>query len=185
MSLEAKILDYLKQNLPEYRLAHTLGVRELAGRLAAHYDADAKKASLAALLHDVVRHLTNDELLKLARQSGMTVDEVEERAPYLLHAPLGAKRARELFGIDPEVCSAIRKHTLGDSTMTLLDKIIYLADWAEAGRTGESVEQVREWIFKDIDQAMLIALNATVQHLLNNNLLVHPQTIRARNAFIR
>ncbi len=185
MPLEKKILEHLRRELPDYRLQHTLGVRELSLRLADHHGADRTQAGLAALLHDLVRHYNNEELLKLADQCGYVPDEVERKAPYLLHGPLGALKAGELFGIDQEISSAIRKHTLGDGSMTLLDKIIYVADWAEDGRQGETVDEVREWIFRDIDQAMLVALNATLRQLVGNNLLIHPLAVEARNSFIK
>lgn len=181
---EKKIQDYIRANLPEYRLKHTLGVWQLSVEMARHYKVDEKKAAEAALLHDVVRHYSNQELLKLAAEQGVTLDSTLERAPYLLHAPLGAHAAQRLFGVDAEVASAIQKHTLGDEAMTPLDKILYLADWAEAGRQGETVEKVRELIYKDLDQAMYLALNETLTYLVRQNLLIHPQTVKARNAFL-
>lgn len=179
------LLDKLKKQLPPKRLAHCLGVRDTAAALAEKYGADVAKARLAGLLHDCARGMSNNLLLQVAAASGIVVNGVEQREPMLLHAPVGAVIARRDYGVDdPEVLSAIRWHTTGGPTMSLLDEIVFLADYIEPGRSFPGVERLRKLAAVRLPEALLAAYGQTLSYLLAEGGLIHPATIDGRNALL-
>lgn len=130
-----EILEDLKNRLKPSRLAHTLGVAETARELAACYGADVDKAYLAGLLHDCAKDIPDEEQVHRAKMAGISLSGQELQAPALIHAKLGAYYARERYGIrDVEILDAIRYHTTGRPAMTLLEAILYIADYIEPGR---------------------------------------------------
>ncbi len=177
-----KVLDKLRKQLPPKRLAHSLGVSETAAELAAKYGADVAKARLAGLLHDCARGMPNNLLLKVAAESGIVVLGVEQLEPVLLHAPVGAFIARRDYGVDdPEVLAAIRWHTTGGPGMSLLDEIIFLADYIEPGRSFPGVERIRALAAASLPEALLAAYDQTLRYLLAEGGLIHPATVEGRN----
>lgn len=127
-----EIKNYLKENLSSERYFHTLGVMEEAIELAKRYNADIKKAEIAGLLHDNAKCMTKEDLRKFISENLPDLDKNELKNYKTLHAPVGAYFAKEKFKIsDPEIISAIRWHTLGRVNMTLLEKIVFLADKIE------------------------------------------------------
>lgn len=174
--------DRLRDMLSYKRFKHSLGVRDTAVKLAEIYGADSRKAALAGLLHDCARDLPGEKLLVLARQNHIPVDEVDEALPVILHAPVGALLAGRQFGVqDQAVLQAIALHTLGDKDMTLLDKIIFVADKAEPGRAFPGVQELREIMWRDLDRAMLWCLDAAITMSLRNSELIHPKAVSTRN----
>jgi len=175
----------LKEWLNEKRYLHCLGVEEMAVKLAKHYGIDEEQAAAAALLHDWGRGLENDLLLKKAREFDIVVGGVEEKAPHLLHGPVGAKLVENELGIkDPAILQAIALHTTGAGEWSLLDKIIYLADYIEPGRTFSGVEQIRKMAFLDLEKALFMAAENTLYHLLKKKALIHHKTVELRNALL-
>lgn len=175
-------LERIRGMLSDKRFRHSLDVRDTAVKLAEFYGADSRKAALAGLLHDCARDLPEEKLLVLARQNHIPVDEVDEALPIILHAPVGALLAERQFGVrDPVVLKAIALHTLGDKDMTLLDKIIFVADKAEPGRAFPGVQELQEIMWRDLDRAMLWCLDAAITMSLRNNELIHPKAVSTRN----
>ena len=169
-----------KQSITTF--AHTLGVVAAAELLAARYGVDREQARLAAFLHDVARDMETSELLKRVMEYGILMDEIEAGAPLLLHAKVGAAMGRTLFGIeDGAVLQAVERHTTGAPEMTALDAVVYVADYIEPGRDFPGVEEVRRAAGQDLDHAVVLAMNGTLQYLLRENRLVHPRTVNARN----
>lgn len=123
-------LSYLKPK----RMPHVLGTEQEAVRLAERYGADVTKARIAALLHDCTKKLDMDEQLALCKKYHIPLDELEQKALKLLHSKTGAAIARDVFAVDDDVYNAIMYHTTGKPDMTLLEKIIYLADYIEPTR---------------------------------------------------
>lgn len=180
-----EIIEKLKRQLSKERLLHTLGVEETAKILAMHYDVDANKASLAALLHDCAKGFPPNSLLKKAESSGIIIDELERLCPDLLHGPVGAVLAREDYGIeDSEILTAIAVHTTGAEEMSELDKIVYIADYIEPNRSFSGVERLREAAWKDLDWCMSLCFDQTIFYLIKEKKLIHPKTIAARNTFL-
>lgn len=184
MNIE-EIREVLAAKLKPARFQHSLGVMAAAKRLAEKYGAASDKAELAGLLHDCARIYENDELTARARQALITPDEIEAAAPLLLHAPLGAVIAAQQFGInDEEILQAIRLHTTGGIMMTVLDKIIYLADMIEPSRVYPNVDKLRSAAEQNLDKAMLLAFNQSINYVIERGQLVHINTIQARNELI-
>ena len=180
-----EILAKLTKALPPARLRHSRAVALTAAELAAAYGADAGKARLAGLLHDCARGMPSNILLHSAAAFGIVVNDVERREPMLLRAPVGACLARRDYGVDdPEVLAAIRWHTTGGPVMTLLDEIIFLADFIEPGRSFPGVEKIRELAKTSLPAALLAAYDQTLSHLVAKARLIHPATVEGRNALL-
>lgn len=176
------LIEKLKQNLDEKRFNHSLGVMETAAKLAKHYGVDMEKAEIAGLLHDCARCMDTFSQLKMAENFGILLDDVSRREKALIHGPLGAVLAKRDYGItDNEILNAIKIHTTGDANMSLLEKIIFLADYIEPGRCFPGVEKLRAKAFKDLDEAILDAFDLTIKYVLDKGSLLHPKTITARN----
>jgi predicted HD superfamily hydrolase involved in NAD metabolism len=132
------------------------------------------------MLHDLARLFPSDRLLAECAARHIAIGEFERRNPIVLHAPLGAELARELFGVvDPGVLSAIRRHTLAAPAMSQLDAIVYLADGLEPGRTFPEREAFERLAFSDLDAAMCALLRSTCSYLIGRGLGAAPQTIAA------
>lgn len=180
-----EITAELALRLSPKRLQHSLGVSKSAESLAEQFGCNREKAKLAGLLHDLAREVPMNELLPRAQAFGIVVNDVEQAQPILLHAFLAAKMAEAEFGVhDAEILQAIMMHTTGGSDMTLLDKIVYIADVIEPQRTFKGVDEIRKIAKVDLDKAMLVALDQSIYHIMKNGGLLHPATIAARNAIL-
>jgi len=178
-------LQKLRGMLDAKRLNHSLGVRDVAVYLARLHGAEPDRAALAGLLHDCARNLPGGELLALARSYGIPVSGVEQVLPVLLHAPVGARLVREQFGVEDEaVLGAIARHTLGDGTMHLLDKVVFVADKVEPGRRFSGVENIRALARRDLNRALLACFDMAIGLALRDGRLLHPQMIDARNRLL-
>lgn len=157
-----KIRQRLKADLKPTRYAHTMRVMIKSIELADKYGVDRKKAALAGLLHDCAK-LTPEKQYELANEYGL---DVSSMAQPIIHGPLGAVRARRVFGItDNEVLSAISCHTTCKSRMTALDKIVYLADKIEQGRIYDGVEDIRRETDEDLDRGMVCCIEHAIDHV--------------------
>ncbi len=173
----AKILEVLKQDLNEERFVHTLGVAFTASSLAMRYGENIFKANYAGLLHDCAKSIPNDLKAGICDELSIEVRDVERRNPHLLHAKLGAYRAKVVFGInDEDVLNSIISHTTAARRMSTLQKIIYLADFIEPGRTDDikQMKDVRDMAFKDLDAAVFMTLEASVEYLKRKKAEVDP-----------
>ena len=162
-----ELQEEIKDILTEKRFLHTLGVCHTAACLAMCYKADIKKASVAGLLHDCAKCLPDEEIKKRCKQYQIEMTEVEERNPYLLHGKLGAYYAKMNYGIeDTDILNAIIYHTTGRPGMTLLEKIVFIADYIEAGRKDiPGLSEIRNIVFHDIDRAIYMVLENTLNYL--------------------
>ena len=173
--LRPTALSFLKHA----RIPHVLGTEQEAVRLALRYGADVDRARTAALLHDCTKRLEMDEQLALCAQYGIELDELEQRALKLLHAKTGAAVARDRFGVDDEIYSAIFWHTTGHADMTLLEKVIYLADYIEPTRSFPGVDTLRAACYEDLDKGLLMGLEMTVEEMKERGNPVHSATLAA------
>lgn len=182
---EVEIKRILKKNLSDKRFIHILCVQELTVELAKLYKIDCNKANLAALLHDCAKWMSPEELMQAAKDYNIELDEIEQHQIQILHAIVGAYWAKENFQIyDEEILRAIRLHTTGDSDMSLLDKIIYVADYAEPTREYSEAKKIYKLAFEDIDRATLETANQKILHLMKKKALIHPRTVRVRNEMV-
>ncbi|MFF2447628.1 bis(5'-nucleosyl)-tetraphosphatase (symmetrical) YqeK [Neobacillus sp. NPDC058068] len=178
-------LKVVKEQLTEHRYQHTLGVMETAVLLARQYGADEQKAELAAIFHDYAKFRPKDEMRAIIADQGFPQDLLEFNAE-LWHAPVGAYLVEKEAGItDGEILAAIRYHTSGRIGMTLLEKIIYLADYIEPGRHFPGVDEVRAIAKENLDQALIKAVQNTILFLLKKNQTVYPDTFYTYNDLIK
>ena len=173
----------LQRRLKKSRFAHSIGVANTAVALAKKFGVDETKAYVAGLLHDCAREFENDELPAQAERYGIEINEVERAMPLLLHAYIGAKMIKKIYGVDDaEIEQAIYRHTVGAPNMTALDKIIYFADMIEPNRNYPGVENLRALVeTKTLDEILLTALSESIIFVVQKNSLVHPDTVAARN----
>ena len=161
--LEAVVLRLLNPN----RVNHVLGCRDTAVELAKRWGADETDAARAGLLHDITKALDGPLQLTLCREYGTILDEFGCKYPKTLHALTGSLVADRIFGENEAVVSAICHHTTGKADMSLLEKIIYVADYIEPCRNFPGVERLREAAFSNIDAALKLGLEMTLEHLKN------------------
>lgn len=157
----------IKKSMDESRYEHTLGVMYTCGALAMRYDYDLEKAMLAGLLHDCAKCMPNEKKLKMAEKNRLEITDLERKNPFMLHAKLGALLAKKKYDIeDEEILSAIRWHTTGRPNMTLLDKIVYVADYIEPKRDkAPNLKEIRKMAFVDLDRALFKILEDTLGYL--------------------
>lgn len=165
--------------LKHQRIPHVLGTEQEAIRLSIRYGADAEQARRAALLHDCTKACTPEEQFALCARYGIEPDPVERGNPKLLHALTGAAVAREVYGMDGEIVSAIRYHTTGRARMSLLEKIMYLADYIEPSRDFPGVWELRRACYEDIDGGLAMGLEMTVREMDARGEPLHRATLEA------
>lgn len=164
----------------EKRVRHIRGTEEEAVRLARRWGADETMARRAGILHDCTKYLTGEEHIAICRQYGVPLDDLERTAPKLLHSKTGACMARYLFGEPEEVYQAIFWHTTAKADMTTLEKILYVADYMEPNRDFDGVERLRRLAYADLDKALLLGVETTVQEMRDRQLPVHSNTLQAQ-----
>ena len=168
----------VKQVLNPKRYEHTLGVMYTAGALAMRYHEDMYNALFAGLLHDCAKGFPESACLSLCNSFRIPITEVERKNPGLLHAKLGARLAEREYGImDAYITDAIACHTTGRPNMTLLDKIIYVADYMEPNRyEAPNLDEIRRIAFEDIDECLYTILESTVAYLKQKDAVIDPMT---------
>lgn len=172
----------LKSRLNEKRYYHSLCVAKEAERLAEKYGGDAEKACLAGLLHDITKNAQDAEHLKIFREFGIILSDVEKNAKKLWHAMSGAEYVKHVIGIsDPDIIDAIRYHTTAKADMSLLAKILYLADFTSEDRDYEDVDIIRGYVDESLEKAFVYALQYSITDLVNQGRAVHEDTVRAYN----
>ena len=186
--MDKKIPEYaeykglLKSRLKEKRYYHSLAVADEAYRLAEKYGADSGKAYLAGLLHDITKNSDADEHLNIFNTFGIILSDIEKGSEKLWHAISGAAYIKYILNIDDaEIYDAIRYHTTARGNISLLSKIIYLADFTSADRDYEDVDVIRALVDKSLDDAYFYALSYTVKELVERGNAIHPDTIAAYN----
>jgi predicted HD superfamily hydrolase involved in NAD metabolism len=171
---------FVKKRINEKRYTHSLNTAIEAAALAKKYGADESKAYVAGLLHDAAKGLPSSSLISIAAENGIEVDEYEMNNPELMHGKIGAAIVSRELGIkDEDILSAIKWHTTGHENMSLLEKIIYLADIIEPGRNFPETEALRAVAYKDIDEAMLKGLGHVMNFVKEKGLTLHPNSALA------
>ena len=168
-----------KELLSERRVPHVIGCEQEAVRLAAHWGADEDSARSAAILHDITKKLDLKEQLILCEKYAIMTDTAESSNVKLLHSKTGAAIAGDIFGMPEEVCDAIKWHTTGRPGMSLLEKIIYIADYIEPGRDFPGVDILREAAYGDLDRAVLMGLEMSVISIEEQGIVPHQNTLSA------
>ena len=161
------------------RIPHIQGTEETAVRLARRWGADEHQARTAAILHDCTKYCSMEAHLALCREHQIALDPLEQKAEKLLHAKSGAVIARTVFGVSDPVYEAIYWHTTGKADMSLLEKVIYLADYMEPTRDFEGVEELRRLTELDLDRALLRALEMSIEEMKARGNPLHWRTAEA------
>ena len=173
-----RLKEQLAGVLNEHRYEHTIGGAETARRLAGIYGVNPKKAYVAGLLHDCAKSYSDSELLRLCGEHGIEITEAESKAPHLLHAKFGAWMAEHVYHVtDPEICSAIASHTTGKPEMSMLEKIVFAADYLEPGRTqAPHLRILRKLVETDLDLTIVCILQDTLTYLERQGMAIDPMT---------
>lgn len=179
---EPLIENYLRTHLNVQRYEHSLRVRDTAVKMAEFYKADREKARLAGLVHDCAKDMSDSELKELVSKHGYQIDEVCKYSSAIMHGLGGSIIAKEVMAIeDEDILNAVTYHTTGRKGMSILEKIIYLADYIEPMRNFPMVEKLRELSYKSLDDALLLSFNNTINYVISRGQLLHYDTIAARN----
>ena len=173
--LEQVVVSLLKPN----RVPHVFGCRDTAVELAKHWGADVTDAARAGILHDITKAIDGPLQLTLCDAYGKILNDFSKRYPKTLHALTGSLVAERIFGENPEVTAAIAAHTTGKADMNLLEKIIYVADYMEPNRKFPGVEQLRHLAYTDLDAALKLGLEMTLEHLKRQGNEVSPESREA------
>lgn len=181
-----RIKEMLEKELDSKRFLHSVNVMEVSQALAEHYSADIKKAQLAGLLHDCGKNYKGDEAREYSQKIGYMADEIELLQPKLLHGIIGEDLAKSIYGVtDKEVLGAIRWHTTGKAGMSLLEKIVYVADYIEPLRYFEGIEEMRASAYENLDRCIVLCADSTIKFILKKGVLLHSKTVETRNYSLR
>ena len=165
-ALKASYIDLLKRRLKEPRFVHSLNVADAAVTLADRFGADRDKAYLAGLLHDITKNETDENQLQIMESGGIILSKTQRANPKLWHAMSGMVYLRDVLGItDEEVLGAVRWHTTGKAGMTLLEKVVFIADYISAERDYPDADVMRRLSATSLDAAALYALKFSLRHL--------------------
>lgn len=179
-----KVISFIRERLKNSRFDHSMNVAKVAVELAKIYNIDVYSAEIAALLHDNAKSLTNEELIYYVNIYNIKLDEVDLLSPQILHSYVGAHIAKDIFDIDEDIFNAIYNHTVGRKNMSLLEKIIFIADIIEEGRNFDGVEELRKFAFMDLDKAIILSCEKTIEYIISKGMLLHLNTIELRNSLI-
>ena len=184
LSIE-KINLYIKGNLAKKRYIHVLGVADIAKKLAKLNGISEEKAEIAGLAHDIAKNLSEAKMKEIIKENKIILSAVEENNKNLWHGIIGPIEAKNKFEIDDEeILDAIRWHTTGKENMSILTKIIYIADMIEPSRKFEGVDNIRKVTFEDLDMGVYCGLTRSIEFLLIKNLIIDENSMRARNYFL-
>lgn len=174
--------DIIKPFLSEKRFKHCLNVAKAAEKLAKKYGCDTEKAKIAGVLHDITKERNVEEQLKFVYDFGIEVSEFELNSKKLFHAITGSAYAKNVLQIkDPDIINAIRYHTTARKGMSLLEKIIFIADFISEDRDFKGVDELRKLAYKSLDGTMMEGLAYVIKDLIEDNKPIHPDTFEAYN----
>lgn len=169
----------------DFRYEHSVNVSKEAKKLARLYGANEEKAQLAGILHDITKEMPKEEQLQIIVDSGIILDNVQKNAPKLWHGISGSIYVQQNLCIDDEdILNAIRYHTTGRANMSLLEKIIFIADFTSEERTYSGVATMRKKSRKSLDEAMLYAYKFTFKDLSKREIAIHPDEVACYNDII-
>lgn len=176
----------IRENLSDYRYNHSLCVAESAKALARRYGADENKAEAAGILHDVCKEMPAEKQLMLIEKAGMAPSDADMMSNKFFHQLSGAAYARVFLGIeDEELLNAIRYHTTGREGMSLMEQIVYLADFISADRDYDDIDKIRSETEKGLEYGLLYGSAYTIKSTVKKGKFLHPDTVNAYNWFVK
>ena len=175
----------IKPRMGEYRYIHSVNVSKKAVELAQKYGCDIEKAMIAGMLHDITKETPAKEQLKIIAEGGIILDDVEKSSSKLWHPISGSVYIRDTVGItDSDIINAVRFHTTGRAGMSLLEKIIFVADFTGDERSYNGVDIMREKSLRSLEEAMLYGLQFTINDLSKRMMTIHPNALACYNELI-
>lgn len=182
LNRDEQFIEIIRGRLTPKRFAHSMAVAERAQELAVRYGGDPARARTAGILHDILKDAGQDAQLQIFRDFGILMNTVERHTPKVWHAHAGALFIERILGLQDEaIVQAVHCHTTGCAGMSLLDKILFVADFTSADRDYPDVEEMRRLSDNSLDEAILYALRYTIRDLLDHNQPIHPDTFAAYN----
>ena len=183
--IKSEYLSLIQERMGQRRYIHSINVAESAVELARHYGADEGKAEIAGILHDCCKEIPREEMLQIMTQGGIILDAVEKGTSKLWHPIAGSVYSRDILGIDDaDILNAIRYHTTGRAGMSLLEKIIFVADFISAERDYDGVDIMRNKAFECLEDAMLVGLQFTITDLAKRKKTIHSNALDCYNDVI-
>lgn len=181
----AQLEEIIRQRLSAKRFGHSMNVAKAAKKLAQRYGADPDKAFLAGVVHDIMKEAPPEEQLKIMESSGIMLTDVERGAPKLWHAVSGAAYLKNILGVtDSEIIGAVRYHTTGRANMSMLEKVVFVADFISDERDYDGVALLRAAAAESLEAAMLAGMVYTIQDLAQHQKPIHPDTLQAYNQIV-
>lgn len=175
----------IKSRMSDYRYTHSVNVSKEAVRLAKKYGADTEKTAVAGILHDITKETPKEEQLQIMTDGGIILDNVQEKSTKLWHGISGSVYIRDILKItDEDILNAVRYHTTGRAGMSLLEKIIFIADFTSAERDYNGVKTMRKKADKALENAMLYGLQFTLKDLSKRAMIIHPDALACYNEIV-
>lgn len=181
-----QIKKELKNMLSEKRYIHSIGVMEMASKLAKNYNVDIEMAQIAGLLHDNAKEMTDEEMLQYVKENNIKISETEKNSIQLLHGKIGADIAKKKYGVSEQIAKAIEYHTTTNPNMDTLAKIIYVSDKIELNRKTEKydIKAERKLAKENLNKAMLLIINDVTKYLIAQDKLIALESIETRNKLL-
>lgn len=181
-----QITQDLEEILSENRYLHCVSAMKTARKLAKRYKQDEQIVMLTALAHDIAKEMTEEEFLAYSKENNIKLEKIDILAPAILHAKIGADIVKKKYGFTKEMQEAIYYHTTGRANMTMLDKIVFLADKSEDRRQGPDADKLRELIETEgLEKAILWDIDYySIPRTIEKRRAIHPYSIEARNDII-
>ncbi|MGN0476291.1 MAG: bis(5'-nucleosyl)-tetraphosphatase (symmetrical) YqeK [Ruminococcus sp.] len=175
----------IKPRMGEHRYIHSVNVSKKAVELAKIYGCDEEKAMIAGMLHDITKETPVEEQLKIITEGGIILDDVEKSSTKLWHPISGSVYIRDIVGItDSDIINSVRYHTTGRAGMSLLEKIIFVADFTGDERNYDGVDIMREKSLRSLEEAMLYGLQFTINDLSKRMMTIHPNALACYNELL-
>ena len=180
------IKEYLKNSLSEKRYIHSISTMDKAKEINKNFNLDEQIVMMTALSHDIAKEMTYDEMIKYAEENNIKLTYEDKLVPTVLHSIIGAHIVKVRYGFTKEMQDAIYYHTTARANMTLLDKIVFLADKTENTRQGKDDDELRKMLKEEgLDRAILWDIDYySIPKTISNQKMIHPNSIYARNDII-
>ena len=177
--------EIISKRMKSARYKHSRNVAKEAIRLAKKYHADVEKAEIAGILHDITKESSQEEQFAIIEKAGIELTELEKSTPKLWHAISGSAYIKVILGIeDEDILNAVRYHTTGRAGMSLLEKVIFIADFTSEERDYDGVEKMRKAADKGLEEAMIEGMSFTISDLADRKLSIAPDTFQGYNEVV-
>lgn len=176
-----KLIEELKKYINGNRYNHSIAVMEMCEKLSQKYNTDVEKTKKAGLMHDLAKELSEESKLLYIKENNIEINDVEKANIDLTHGKIAADICKKNYGFDDEMCDAIKFHTTGKENMTMLQKIVFIADKCDETREYEAAQELRTKALIDIDQAIIENIDYTIKKQIELNRPILEKSIETRN----